>query len=169
MLSVNFSNWLQIHHQYEWNLFIVKTNIKKYQNESESYYEKYVFKVSISRSKQHDTKRCLNRNTETFNMNMINYDKKFKKEIINLVLKEQIGCRIKSLKCNQNSCNSLEAVKPQFNVGLCFLIISASLKSKTFQLFPKSIIKVLTLIYNTLNWMLLKVLVSIVNKSAMWL
>ena len=32
----------------------------------------------------------------------------------------------KILKCNQNSCNSSEAVKPQFNVGLCFLIISAS-------------------------------------------
>ena len=32
-----------------------------------------------------------------------------------MVLKEKIGCRIKSLKCNQNSCNSLEAIKPQFN------------------------------------------------------
>ena len=40
MLCVKFSNLLQIHHQYEWNLFTVKTYLKKYQNESGSYYDK---------------------------------------------------------------------------------------------------------------------------------
>ena len=75
----------------------------------------------------------------------------------------------KILKCNQNSCNSSEAVKPQFNVGLCFLTISASLKIKTFQLFPLSRIMLLSLICDTLNWLLLKLLVSVLNKSAMWL
>ena len=35
------------------NLFTVKAYIKKYQNESGSYYDKYVFKVNRSRSKQH--------------------------------------------------------------------------------------------------------------------
>ena len=35
-----------------------------------------------------------------------------------MILKEQIKSRIKSIKCNQNSCNSLEAFKPQFNGGL---------------------------------------------------
>ena len=59
MLCAKFSNFLQIHHQYEWNLFTIKTHIKKYQNESESYCDKYVFKVNRSRSKQHNTKCSL--------------------------------------------------------------------------------------------------------------
>ena len=72
MLCVKFSNLLQIHHQYELNLFTVKTCIRKYQNESESTYDKYVFNVNRSRSKQHNTKCCLKRNLETLNRHLTN-------------------------------------------------------------------------------------------------
>ena len=40
-----------------------------YQNESRSYYDKYVFKVNRNRSKQHNTKCCLKRTDDEFVIN----------------------------------------------------------------------------------------------------
>lgn len=48
--------------------------------------------------------------------------------------KELLIRQIKLLKSNQNTCNSFEALEPQFNDDLCFLIIRASLTNSLLQL-----------------------------------
>ena len=76
---------------------------------------------------------------------------------------QKVYYRMKSLKCNQKCSNSLEAFRPQFYDSLCFLIINASLTSKTFKLCSLSRIIVFSLIWNTLKWLLLMLLVSTLN------
>ena len=61
------SSSLQIKVIYSQNIYK-----KKYQNESESYFAKYVFKLNRSRSKQDNANCCLSRNMETFNRCLIN-------------------------------------------------------------------------------------------------